>query len=1241
MRKAIVNLLRVIPSGTTLFAAVARAFFVLATGISILISVPVSSASAVPGELPDRTSFGAGQLNIPRGVALDEATGDVYVVDQNNQRVDEFEPWGQFILSFGKEVNETTKANVCTAESEDICKAGVGGDGASQFNIPQGIAVDNSSDSSKGDVYVVDKANIRIEKFGSEGKFILAFGKEVNETTKANVCTETEVEGGDKCGPGREGTGESEFKWPNAGSFIAIGSTGTVYVGDENRVQEFKPTGAYEGEVQIAGVGQIQALAVDSSGNLYIASGTSNVRKYSATGERLAEFVNSSGFDARAVAVNTAGDVYTGNEFRENEQFHITEYGQAGEDLAESSTFEGESVVSSGIAASAGGTVYLSNFNGDVIMFGEFPAFGECPFCEPSVKEKSEFASDLGVTSAVVSAEINPDLLPTHYYVQYVEAAAYEEAVSKGAANPYEKGGVVPTPPATVALGGGEVDADEPADVTLQGLSPGRTYHYRFVAESRSSGPIYGEDESFTTFPATVFSGLPDGRVYEQVSEEQKNGNEAGVTSGGSPEAGYGVASASGERFAYSQAGPSGRTSSGTDFYSVASRNPDAGWESAAALPSGYGPNAANLLSELPHTLLASAELTHFVFRAEGSFVKENPVTENLQTSTGLYRTIGDSVEPEWLSEPAEWQSSGHHPPFEVRPDPGAENESLKDTLERPPAGGSPDLSTVYFPYLGALVKEDASRAPNLVTTSNGEVTGPYGFYEYKEGVLRSAAELPSGVPGAPYSPYGALPAVEGLKDEKTSVFHALNNVVSRDGSKAFFVSPDPESTGNGSETFAEEAGTPTELYVRETTGQGAGEAHRPVLVSRNELNDRAEAEKGAGTGKAAYTETAVVPGTMYAAPDGSRVFFQSLDKLAKSAPVAGEKEPEGMGPWTYEFNLETEKLTYLPGVAGILASSSNGSSFIFENSATGKIELWSGGPAPSEIAGFSTPASPGFEARASANGAAFILATNAVLTGALDAEGAGPANNQGEQRQVYRYEPSSGSLLCLSCAPMGIVQSPASSFNTEGGAGRVIADEGGRVFFTTAEKLLSRDVNGVDDVYEWEREGLGSCPQGQKAGCVYLISSGTSPGPSFYLDNDESGENVFFATSQGLVAGDTDESYDVYDARVGGGFPQASPSSGCAADCQGPPVPFSFSSPLTAVASPSGNIAPPAESKVPIESHAKRKPLTRAQKLAKALNACGKDKSKRKKAVCEAQARKRYGDLSRAEKAASDGRNG
>ncbi len=81
-------------------------------------------------------------------------------------------------------------------------------------------------------------------------------------------------------------------------------------------------------------------------------------------------------------------------------------------------------------------------------------------------------------------------------------------------------------------------------------------------------------------------------------------------------------------------------------------------------------------------------------------------------------------------------------------------------------------------------------------------------------------------------------------------------------------------------------------------------------------------------------------------------------------------------------------------------------------------------------------------------------------------------------------------------------------------------------------------------------------------------------------MDNSESGDDVFFATAEGLVAGDTDGQYDVYDARApqpGDNPPSvAVPCEGAA--CQGPPrVPAPLGAPSSATFSGLGNAAPEA----------------------------------------------------------------
>lgn len=1123
-----------------------------------------------------------GAFEVARGLAVEDATGDVYAVDQSNHRVEQFSPWGVFIRMFGHEVNASTHGSVCSAG--ESCEAGVPGSVGGQFEFPQGVAVDNgTSSSSRGDVYVVDFINDRVEKFGPAGEFLLAFGKEVDATTHANVCT---AASGHTCQAGKAGTGEDEFQWP-VDSFIDVGSTGSVYVGDENRIQEFAPTGEHTGQITLAGVGQITALAIDASGDLYVASsGLAGVHKYNQAGVQLAEFDPGSKA-VEAIALNPAGDLFVG-EHPPAARYRILEYSPAGAQLASvgSEALYGESE-STGLAANASGTLYVSEDFPEnattpyrILAFGNPPP-GEPPQVPPSID--SESVSSLGVTDATVRAEISPHFLETTYYVQYGTDTSYSL-------------GDVPVPPGTV-LGGGEVQTDQPASVTLSGLTPGTLYHYRFLAQSKG-GTTIGADQTFTTFPSGAAVGLPDGRVYEQVSSMKKAGNEAGIETSGSGEVGfaYGVASADGEHVVYKQVGPSGETHSGTDFYSVSSRDATAGWNVSAVLPPGCGVNGSNFLNEIPHSVEPSADFSRFVFAAGGAF----GAGDCEEGTWAVYRTPPGASEPEfWLSRPTI--------PSPKRP--GA-------TARMVVIGDSPSLSTVYFAYPGTLVPEDASRAPHV---GEFESTSAFGLYEWNDGKLGSAGILPN-EPGEPGykpekssaegepDPYGVVPAATvGETTDPAPEPSQLDNEVSQDGSKIFFVSPEPERAG--------EAGTPTELYVRE---HHADASPTTALVSRDEL-------KGGEPAPGAGAETAVTPVNgprspyLFASPDGSRAFFASTDQLTSTAPA-------GAAVKGYEFNVDSNELLYLPGFgepasapfSTILASSHDGSSFIFENPSTKQVELWQrplGGPETvTEIASYSTPSSPTFTARAVKHGGltAYVLQTNAVLSGGF--------NNSAAGRQIYRYVPGE-KLACVSCAPAGTVQSSTQPLTW----GRVVADEGARIFFGTAEKLLASAKNGVEDVYEWEQVGTGSChAEEHEGGCLHLISSGVSPDPSFLIDSSESGNDVLFATRDGLVKGDTDESYDVYDARVDGGFPEPAPPAECLGSCRTPTAPPPLAAPLTTVLGPSGNLTAPLEASPP-PAKPKPKALTRAQKLAKALKACRK-KPKKKQAMCKRQASRKYG---------------
>ncbi len=159
--------------------------------------------------------------------------------------------------------------------------------------------------------------------------------------------------------------------------------------------------------------------------------------------------------------------------------------------------------------------------------------------------------------------------------------------------------------------------------------------------------------------------------------------------------------------------------------------------------------------------------------------------------------------------------------------------------------------------------------------------------------------------------------------------------------------------------------------------------------------------------------------------------------------------------------------------------------------------------------------------------------------------------------RELYFYDADADELQCASCNPSG---APATALarnrflNNQqiGGTqfaihlSRALSDDGRYLYFSTAERLVPEDTNGVADAYVYDTTT-------EKPS---LLSSGESPQPSFFMDASADGEDVFFTTSEPLAGWDIDGNYDLYDARVDGGFPEPPPPPpSCVGDaCQQPP---------------------------------------------------------------------------------------
>jgi len=165
---------------------------------ALVLSLAFASAPALakkifyPGVSFGGLGTGEGQLNKPAGIAVNPATGDVYVADDGNDRIEYFSAAGAYEGQFngsGALPNEEGK------------KAGSGGlpheretgqfSSPSSEHLPNEVAVDGS-----GDVYVMDTGNLVIDKYDSKGKYLsqITGGMVCSETVQAPPCTGSEHE---------------------------------------------------------------------------------------------------------------------------------------------------------------------------------------------------------------------------------------------------------------------------------------------------------------------------------------------------------------------------------------------------------------------------------------------------------------------------------------------------------------------------------------------------------------------------------------------------------------------------------------------------------------------------------------------------------------------------------------------------------------------------------------------------------------------------------------------------------------------------------------------------------------------------------------------------------------------------------------------------------------------------------------------------------------------------------------
>jgi DNA-binding beta-propeller fold protein YncE len=1261
--------------------------------LAAVLLVPAAASGAPKGTIavfgeadPDDPSVPP--VSAPAGVAVHQGSGDVYVVDANNDRVQQFDQDGVFIRAWG---------TPGSAEGE-----------FSFVGQYAGIAV-----APDGSVYVADAGNNRIQKFEADGTFVSTWGWDVlPDSDPADPLDDPEI-GFEVCTSGcQAGTADPSDGAMSNPIGVAVNPTdGTVVVADQynNRVQRFDADGNYQDQFD---TNSPQSIAVDSAGGVYtVESFGATIEKFAADGTPQGTFYQGAN-TFFALTVDPATDHVFATEYHYNEQApggdgfdasHVVELDTAGavvyqhrfrEDITDASgnTNSFGTTDTFGVAVnSTSGRIYVSQtyedrifilddpvqtatmepttdiasrsatLNGTVNPGGDLPvgyhfevsadegatwtkvpetdvdvgagmsdiavsqdATGLSPnvayrvrlvvaneFGSTVVSDEATFTTDaeppdvetlpatqIRSTSAVVAGEVNSNTLETTYHFEYGTTTAF--------------GTPVPMPGASAGDGADPVIViDE-----ITGLQPDTLYHYRIVA-SNAAGTTPGEDRTFTTRPAATD---PDRRGYELVSPADKPGGVgAGPWYGGpAAVAAVGVGAYDGERFAVGGVlgsivteGPVGY---GSD-YSFAERTPG-GWINKPGL--NRRAHGSQLLT-VPELQESTTDLSLMAFASNGHLLRLFPEMETWEEAV----SADVLLVRDWTSD---WELFGPTDFSQVRSgDNGsstgkaakafaedgsaivASSRSLRglagpgdptnfgDRLDHPSNGASSVyLDEITRPFSGSFPGDDGVRQLVDVCTGAGA-----------ERTVLPSGPCPAPLPGRDErlisSPGGAGLLVAGFSASQ----RPSPRVISADGSRVFFMSPDPMLSGS--------AGA-SQLYVRQRNSDGS-------VVTR--WISKPEAGAPGGQPEAAYFESA--------SRDGDKVLFRTTTALTADDPNTGTSSdvymydlPSGDDPaggqltritagpdgdsdcnspenarehGAVRFASDDVSKVYfvcagpligaIDSAGGSITSpggsptSGDGSNLYLYDASRPAAQRWRfiarlprGGGPMQNCATIATASETPLTATAaglavgvsdkgncvsgSGDGSLVTFFTDGRLTADDPDAATGDIYGYDAARDalVRVTAPQGGAGGTYDCTPGGT--DTTQCFGDGGisqGTERILKrlgvatrPDGTRVaFFESRSRLVPEDTDDAYDVYQW-REGE-----------LSLISTGQSDTDgAFYVGNDRSGLNVYIATRDQLSWQDHDAVLDVYSARVGGGIPQSAPPVVCsvlANECQGPAI--------------------------------------------------------------------------------------
>jgi hypothetical protein len=1196
--------------------------FVRAIGLGVGgpgVNVCTIAADCVGGQ----SSGGAGALGSPNDVAVDQATGAVYVAERSNPRIDVFAATGAFEGAFGWNVNAAAGAEhlqFCTSETG--CKGGTFGFGPGQLD-PTGEHTNFDSANTiaisplNGHIFVAEEYSLRVSEFAPElenGKvigigFVRGYGWGVaTGAAEFQQCTSV-------ChAPHRdEEAGPGGHFGPSSPRDVAVDAQGNVYV--INRVSSilmnYQDIQVFDSEghfVRSLAVGvSAQAIDIDPSSNSLLVdlrcgqctneavSGETRIFQYASDGSLIESYLAGDG-------ISQADSMAVGDDLNSTYLTQVLRSEPVILKLGPTSPPTAQIEPASQITGTT------AKFSGSVNPLGLFTTYrfqysrnGE------AWTKLSEGTLPADSAEHAVSQEADGLEALTHYQVQLVveHILSSEKIVSETSFETLAAPPVAFTPDASditdssatvgakvnpenqgttyrfecvteaqfkaggyaeaaeIPSGGALLDAvgkEVRVSQAVTGLSPSTTYRCR-LAVSNPTGSAIGPEATFTTYPPQPF-GLSDGRAYEQATPVGKNGNNAGGSE-------YLLkAAADGNAGTYFiTSGGSTEEGGGQLFPSYVALRDGGDWRSSAFLPSSTFGHRARVIG-WSEDLRRDYVLT-WESGEEATLYERDLESGTMQPISGGFHKLGGGF---YLGEGTNF------------------------------AGESADGDRMLFESDSALTPEAVEGARNLYLWDRSQESLSL------VDLLANETAPNGGAFAGPWAWQIGSPKDGG---SVAGIYTQNLHVLSEDGSTAFFTSFNVN-----------------QLFAR--TGLGTPGAQTIQVSASQKTNGTGSGGKDPkGPKKATFME---------ATPDGRYVFFTSQEELTDDATTGTADQGNDL----YRYDIESGELLDLAPdmgdangaeVRAMLGSSADGSYVYFaangvlaagasagdctasttirwDGQGTCSIYLWHEGQislvsrigadgaagALDWIPGNATGSTIQTmrTGRVSRNGT-LLFSSTLSLTG-YDSKG---------NPELYRYEPGV-SLNCISCNPI-----ETSPLATGGGAFiqsiqagfvkpltpnpfwvRDLSVDGKRVFFETAEQLVATDLNGVKDVYEWEARGTGSCSsEAQNGGCLYLISSGESKDPSFFSDASESGDDVLFFTRQPLVRQDGDQLYDVYDARVDGGIaaqnqPPPTPCEGEACKGAAPAAPSVQSAGSASFAGPSD---PPPSRKHKKKKHAKK----------------------------------------------------